>query len=243
MAIVIFLISHWFLSLFGQTFFNHRYASHRMFSMSPVWERIFFVYTFFVQGSSYLQPKAYAIMHRMHHKYSDTAQDPHSPRFSNSIFQMMWNTFRTYRGLVDGKVGYGEAIGKNIPEWDALDRIADPWFTRVSFMSFYSTFYFFFATQWWMWLFLPLHFVMGPVQGAIVNWYGHKYGYVNFVDTKDQSKNVVPIDVMLCGELFQNNHHKYPGRANFACRMFEFDPTYAVIRLFSMMRIIHLTRA
>jgi stearoyl-CoA desaturase (delta-9 desaturase) len=243
MAIAAFFIAHWFLSLFGQTFFLHRYASHKMFGMSPFWERFFLVFTFIVQGSSYLQPRAYAIMHRLHHAYSDTAQDPHSPHRFSGIFQMMWSTFLTYRSLVTGAYQPGGAIEKNIPEWRALDRIADSWVTRVLFMLSYSAFYFFFATHWWLWLLLPLHFVMGPVQGAIVNWCGHKYGYVNFPETNDYSKNALPIDLITCGELYQNNHHKYPGRLNFAVRIFEFDPTYIAIRIFSMMRIINVPRS
>jgi len=35
----------------------------------------------------------------------------------------------------------------------------------------------------------------------------------------------------MLGELFQNNHHRAPGRLNFAARGFEFDPTFAVLRL------------
>lgn len=180
MAIAIFFVSHWFLSLFGQTFFLHRYASHRMFRMSLFWERFFFLVTFVTQGSSYLQPRAYAIMHRLHHAHSDTEDDPHSPQSYRTVLQMMVSTFHTYRGLIDGTTHVDASIARNIPEWRALDRIADPWPTRVLFMALYATFYFFFATQWWMWLLLPIHFVMGPVHGAIVNWCGHKYGYVNF---------------------------------------------------------------
>ncbi|HET6267738.1 MAG TPA: acyl-CoA desaturase, partial [Acidobacteriota bacterium] len=33
-VILAFFIGHWFLSLFCQTFFLHRYAAHRMFTMS-----------------------------------------------------------------------------------------------------------------------------------------------------------------------------------------------------------------
>ena len=36
---------------------------------------------------------------------------------------------------------------------------------------------------------------------------------------------------LMLGELFQNNHHRAPGRLNFAARRFEFDPTFAVLRL------------
>ena len=40
--IIIFFVSHWYLSLFVQTMFLHRYASHQMFTMSKGWEKIFF---------------------------------------------------------------------------------------------------------------------------------------------------------------------------------------------------------
>jgi stearoyl-CoA desaturase (Delta-9 desaturase) len=80
---------------------------------------------------------------------------------------------------------------------------------------------------------------MGPIQGALVNWCGHKYGYVNY-DTRDRSRNTVNLDFLLMGELFQNNHHKFPSRANFAVKWFEFDPTYPLLRLLQSMRIIRL---
>jgi len=114
--------------------------------------------------------------------------------------------------------------------------------TRVIFIGLYSTVYFFFAPHWWVWLFLPVHFVIGPVQGAIINWCGHKYGYVNFPDTNDFSKNVLPIDVITGGEIFQNNHHKHPGRANLAVRMFEIDPTYPAIKILGRLGVIRIAR-
>ena len=81
MIILIIFISHWYLSLFFQTIFLHRYSAHQMFTMSKFWEKVFFFLTFIFQGSSFLNPRAYAILHRLHHKYSDTEKDPHSPRF------------------------------------------------------------------------------------------------------------------------------------------------------------------
>ena len=64
MAILLFFVLHWYLSLFVQTFFLHRYAAHRMFTMSPFWERAFHVFTWLAQGSSYLNPAVYGMMHR-----------------------------------------------------------------------------------------------------------------------------------------------------------------------------------
>ncbi|HJY23269.1 MAG TPA: hypothetical protein VJ279_10310, partial [Hanamia sp.] len=80
-AILIFFFCHWFFSLFFHSFFLHRFASHKMFTTSKNWERAFYLMTWFTQGSSYLVPRAYAVMHRMHHAYSDTEKDPHSPHF------------------------------------------------------------------------------------------------------------------------------------------------------------------
>jgi len=53
--ILLFLVGHWYLSAFCQTFFLHRYASHRMFSMPLFWERFFYALTFLTQGTSYLR--------------------------------------------------------------------------------------------------------------------------------------------------------------------------------------------
>src|ERR1700756_4518416 len=96
MYIFLFFIAHWFLSLFCQTFFLHRYSSHKMFTMNKFWERFFYLFTFLTQGSSFLNPRAYAIMHRMHHAYSDTEKDPHSPLFFTDIRKMMLKTKDIY---------------------------------------------------------------------------------------------------------------------------------------------------
>src|SRR5687768_7349931 len=102
-AILIFFFSHWFLSLFFHSFFLHRYASHQMYTTSKGWERIFYFLTWVTQGSSYLVPRAYAVMHRMHHTYSDTEKDPHSPHFFKDIIDMMRHTARIYHNFLTGK--------------------------------------------------------------------------------------------------------------------------------------------
>ncbi|MFN7793515.1 MAG: acyl-CoA desaturase, partial [Cyclobacteriaceae bacterium] len=42
-AVLIFFVAHWYLSLFFQTFFLHRYASHKAFTMNKFTEKVFFV--------------------------------------------------------------------------------------------------------------------------------------------------------------------------------------------------------
>ncbi|HSG27422.1 MAG TPA: hypothetical protein VLA34_03005, partial [Candidatus Krumholzibacterium sp.] len=59
----------------------------------------------------------------------------------------------------------------------------------------------------------------------------------------DHSRNSLNLDFFLMGELFQNNHHRFPNRPNFAVRWFEFDPTYPLLRLLHSLRIIRLRGA
>lgn len=209
--------------------------------MNGFWEKTFYFCTFIFQGSSFLNPRAYAILHRMHHAYSDTEKDPHSPHFFRDVYSMMIETKNMYMDYLKFKKQPEPAFEGKYPEWPLIDRIGDLWITRSLFIAAYITFYVFFASYWWMFLLLPIHFLMGPIQGAIVNWCGHKYGYSNH-DNDDHSKNTLPLDFLMMGELFQNNHHKKPNNVNFAQKWFEFDPSYPIIKIMNKLRIIQLRK-
>ena len=239
LPIVIFFLVHWWGSVLMQTFFLHRYASHGMFQMSKGWERFFHLLTYALQGSSYLIPRGYAYLHRAHHAYSDTDQDPHTPhRFSNA-FAMMWETKHAYSDLVNGKTKPEPRFAGPVPEWPLIDRIGDSMVSRIGWGTAYTLFYLAFAPHWLFLLLLPAHYLMGPIHGAIVNWAGHKYGYRNF-STRDQSRNVVPWDVITLGELFQNNHHRHAQSINFGARWFELDPAHLFARALGLLGIIDL---
>jgi len=242
MIILIFFAAHWYLSLFTQTFFHHRYAAHRMFTMSKFWEKVFYALSFIFQGSSYLSPYGYGAMHRLHHAHADTERDPHSPKYDDNIWKMMWKTKTVYNDILYKKVKLEEKYLKDLPHWPWLEKIADNWASRLGWSAFYIGFYVIFATEWWMFLLLPIHFVMGPFHGAIINWFAHKIGYVNF-KVKDTSKNFLPLDFLMLGESYHNNHHKFGGRANFGYRWFEIDPVYPFIKLFNALRIIRLRKS
>ncbi len=241
MIIFVFFIAHWYLSLFAQTFFLHRYAAHQMFTMSPFWEKVFYTLTWIFQGSSYLSPHAYGIMHRLHHAYADTEKDPHSPKYSDNLFDMMWKTKVIYHDIKVGKTKLDAMFMKNVPYWDVIERIGNSWYSRIGWGTFYTLFYIFFATEWWMFLLLPVHFIMGPVHGAIINWFAHKFGYVNF-KVNDTAKNLLPFDFLMLGESYHNNHHKFGGRANFGVKWHELDPVYPVILLLNAVGILKLKR-
>jgi stearoyl-CoA desaturase (delta-9 desaturase) len=238
--ILAFFVAHWYLSLFFQTFFLHRYASHKAFTMSPITEKVFYVLTWIFQGSNYLSPFGYGVMHRMHHAYADTEQDPHSPTYDETIWNMMWKTKTIYSQIANGTMVPDKRFTEGVPKWDAFDRIARSWPSRLMWGSLYVLFYVQFATTWWLFLLLPLHFLMSPIHGAIINWFAHKYGYRNF-EVRDTSMNFLPVDFLMMGESYHNNHHKHGSRANFGgVRWHEIDPTYQVIRLLHRLGVIEM---
>ena len=239
MAVLGFFVAHWYLSLFSQTFFHHRYAAHRMFDMSKVWEKFFFVFSYITQGSSYLSPKVYGILHRLHHAHADTEDDPHSPKYEKNLFTMMWSTRAVYNNILRGRSKIESKYLKELPDWKGFDLWGNNLISRILWVGVYITFYVFFATHWWMYLLIPIHIVMGPFHGVIINWFAHKYGYTNF-EVSDTSKNFLPFDFLMLGESYHNNHHRFGNKPNFGFRWHEIDPTYLMIRLFSFLGIIKM---
>ncbi|MEO8582153.1 MAG: acyl-CoA desaturase [Flavitalea sp.] len=241
MTIIILFIAMWYFSLFIQTFFHHRYASHGAFSMSKFWEKVFFILSYIMQGSHYMSPKAYAIMHRMHHAYTDTERDPHSPNYSSNMFSMMWRTSMRYRDIFHGKEVVEEKFLKNLPEWPRFDKWANTPISRLLWVGVYITIFVFFATSPWQYLLLPVIILMGAFHGAIINWFAHKFGYTNY-KLKNTSQNLFSIDILMLGESYHNNHHKRPSSINFGVRWHELDPVYPVILLFNWLHIIRIPK-
>ena len=178
--ILIFFVAHWYLSLFFQTFYMHRYASHEAFTMGKTTERIFNVLTWIFQGSNYLSPYGYAVMHRMHHAYADTEKDPHSPKYDESILKMMWKTKTIYSAIANRRIEVDKRFTDGVPDWPAFDKIARSWPSRIFWGASYVAVYAAFAPYWWVWLLLPIQFLLSPIHGAIINWFAHKYGYRNY---------------------------------------------------------------
>lgn len=209
--------------------------------MSPFWERFFYIFAYITMGSSYLSPRSYAILHRMHHAYTDTEKDPHSPKYFKNIFAMMDHTAKVYSDIDRGSVIIEERFEKNLPSRKGLDKWGQSRWSRLIWIGIYATFFILFATHWWLYFLLPVIILMSPVHGAVINWFAHKYGYRNF-NLKNTSRNLIPIDFFMLGERYHNNHHKFASSINFGVKWFEIDPVYYIILLLNKMRIVRIKK-
>jgi stearoyl-CoA desaturase (delta-9 desaturase) len=239
MIIAIFLVLHWYSSLFFQSIFHHRYAAHGMFTMSRLVEKIFYWGCFITQGSSYISANTYGLMHRLHHAHTDTIEDPHSPENSANIFTMMWQTRTNYFNLHLGETIVDEKYRKDLPQWSSFEKYTHNYIARISWVLIYISFYFLFASSWWLFLFLPVTIVMGSLQGASVNWWAHRFGYVNY-KMKNTSKNILPFDFFFWGEAYHNNHHKHPTNPNNASRWFEVDMGFLAMKFLDKLKVIKM---
>ncbi len=240
MAILLLVFILWYSGLFFQSFFLHRYAAHQVFTMSKRTEKITFFLTWLFQGPSYLSAYGYGIMHRMHHAYTDTEKDPHSPKYDGNMFSMMWKTKNIYQDINNDRIAIDQKFMKNVPQWKSFDRFASSRFSRVAWGIVYILLFVVFVSAWWQWLLLPVLFLMAPIHGVIINWFAHIYGYVNF-KTTDTSKNLFRFDFLMMGEGYHNNHHKYSSRANFGgIHWYEIDLTYVIMRILNKIGVIKL---
>ncbi|MDH5442484.1 MAG: fatty acid desaturase [Candidatus Nomurabacteria bacterium] len=240
---------NWNITFFIQTFFHHRYSAHGQFTMSAGWERFFGIMSLLLT-SGYLSPRAYGLLHRWHHAFTDTPQDPHSPKGESGIsgiIHFFWKTRNEYqRAVVSCKRGDVTKFTKNLPQFNWVDKVGENWVIRLFWITTWIATHLWIAWQvdgWWA---IPTSIVfalsnvgMAPIHGFIINWLTHKYGYRNH-DVDNTSTNLAWLSPATWGESLHNNHHKHPDSINFAERWFEIDQTSWVVKLFNWIGIIKI---
>ena len=74
---------------------------------------------------------------------------------------------------------------------------------------------------------------------GIVNGLAHWWGYRNG-ETRDRSRNLVPIAVVIGGEELHNNHHLDPANPRLSKRWFELDIGWVYIKILEKARLAKL---
>jgi stearoyl-CoA desaturase (delta-9 desaturase) len=88
---------------------------------------------------------------------------------------------------------------------------------------------------YWGFLIWGIQMIWIPFWAAgVVNGLGHWIGYRNG-DTKDKSKNLSFLGIIIGGEELHNNHHLAPASAKLSRRWFEFDIGWFYIKTLSLL--------
>jgi fatty-acid desaturase len=192
----------------------HRTLSHNSFKFNPIVQKGLILTASMANVGSAL---TWVAVHRAHHRYCDTPNDPHSPKYKSFLFMIFGSMFAPVR------VRYVKSLLK------------DP------FILFAHQYYYLIQLPWVLLLYLvggwyavfACHIVPGGLTwlaGSFVNWYNHLYGYQRFT-TKDTSRNNFLTGFLVLGEGWHNSHHAHPIRATTSNAWYEFDLIYYIARM------------
>lgn len=230
-GLIVFVVMSFATGCLGITLCYHRLLTHRSFkTFKPVKYFLMLCGTLAFEGD----PTWWVATHRLHHRESDQPKDPHSPVQDGFFWAHMgWLAFDDVRML--------ETRGERHRYTPDLDN--DPW-ARFLAKFFVPVNVLFLAGLF------GLGYALGGIEKGIslfiwggalriayvwhitwlINSATHMYGYRNY-ETKDDSRNCWWIALLSFGEGWHNNHHAMPSAAPAGHKWWEFDLTYAIIKL------------
>lgn len=233
-------LAAYLLNILTITVGYHRGLAHKAVRLHPALRRAVIAGGNWLTG---LDPKAWVVMHRLHHEHSDTPLDPHSP-VNVGILGIGMEQLRNYKRVIVGLL-------REEPEYTRYARDLDFPLNRLNSSGRWYLPYVLHGVVGLLlglgvgWLLGAAYFLgmmSHPVQGGIVNSLGHAVGGRNF-DTSDNSRNNHLAAWLIFGEGFQNNHHRYPGSASFSYRRHEVDLGYGACVLLEKLGLATIQRA
>lgn len=224
--VVAFFLTH--ITILSVTLHLHRAQAHRALDLHPVLTHFFRLWVWLTTG---MNTREWVAVHRKHHAYVETEQDPHSPKIYG-IWTVLFRGVSLYRKAAASKEIL-EKYGQGTPDdWlennvYAIKNLGVLLALGIDVICFGAKGLLLWAVQM---LWIPL------LAAGVINGIGHYIGYRNY-EPVDQSTNIIPWGIFIGGEELHNNHHAYPRSARFSARWFEFDLGYAYIRLLCFFRL------
>jgi stearoyl-CoA desaturase (delta-9 desaturase) len=223
MNIILYTLVVTHITILCVTLFLHRGQTHRAVKFSPVINHIMRFWLWLTTG---MVTKQWVAIHRKHHQGSDTANDPHSPQI-HGIWRVLFGGAFLYHQASKDKVMV-EKLGIGTPD-DWLERNLYAKHSRLGILIMLTINIVLFGP--WGLLVWGIQMIWIPFWAAgVINGLGHWVGYRN-TDTKDTSRNLIPIGIVIGGEELHNNHHADGANPSFRQRWFEFDEGWLIIKL------------
>jgi stearoyl-CoA desaturase (Delta-9 desaturase) len=203
----------------------HRYFAHRAFSTSRSCQ---FVLACLAQSSAQRGILWWAAKHRRHHRYSDTADDVHSPVQRGFLYAHLGWIFVPRNDATD------YAVVRDLTRYREL-----VWLDRHPYLPAALL-----GTATWLiagWPGLVIGFCWSTVAlwhaTFCINSLAHVVGHRRYV-TGDYSRNNWLLALLTMGEGWHNNHHAYQASARQGFRWWEYDPTYYALRMLSWLGLV-----
>jgi stearoyl-CoA desaturase (Delta-9 desaturase) len=211
----------------------HRTLAHRALRLHPVAELGFRVVLWLTTGQT---RREWVAVHRKHHKFTDREGDPHSPRLLGFWRVQLLNVYYYMR----------EARNADTIRTFAPDIVDDRWdqvlFGRgLTGLGVGIIMLCLLLGLWGGLIAALLHAVLYVfVLAPLINGVGHWRGAQNFVNT---ARNSRVLAWLTGGESLHNNHHAHPRAPKFSMARFEFDPSWVVIRILALVRLVQISGA
>lgn len=230
----------YFFRMFWITGGYHRYFAHRSYKTSRWFQ---FVIAFMAQTSAQKGALWWAGHHRVHHRTSDTYDDPHSMKHYGFWYSHVgWIIGPDYKET-DYKI-----IGdySKYPELVWLNKyyLVPPVVLALTVMAFGGIvngggIEMMFTSAGFSTLFI------GFFLSTVVLYHGtfsinsimHKFGKQRY-KSNDESKNSLWLALLTMGEGWHNNHHYYETAARQGFFWWEIDITYYILRIFGFLGLI-----
>lgn len=215
------LIMWWIAGSLGIGVGYHRLLTHRGFKV-PKWVE----YVLSVMGTFALQsgPLSWVTTHRIHHAFTETDKDPHSPRNGTYWSHIGW----IFRGTAQNQSQ--ATMQRYCPDFanDRFHQILNKhYWVPTAIVG--GILFAIGGVPMMLWG-IFLRTVFGWHSTWLVNSATHLWGTRRF-DIRDDSRNNGLIAALTFGEGWHNNHHAYPRSAKHGLAWYEFDVNWAQIRI------------
>ena len=223
LILITLLMTH--LTIVSVTLYLHRSQSHRGVEFHPVLAHAMRFWLWMTTG---MNTKQWVAIHRKHHQVTDVEGDPHSPHIFGikTVMTTGWYLYNKASKDADFVMQYGKGTPK-----DWIERKLYTPYTRLGIILMLLIDLALFG--WWGFLVWGVQMIWIPFWAAgMINGLAHWWGYRNG-ETKDHSRNISPIGIIVGGEELHNNHHLSPASPKFSIKPWEFDIGWMYIKILS----------
>ena len=176
--------------------------------------------------------KQWVAIHRKHHQKSDVEGDPHSPHVFG-IWKVLFKGAALYHTASKDKAMI-DSYGVGTPD-DWMERNV---YTKHSRLGITLLLVINLLCFSWVGLLIwVIQMIWIPFWAAgVINGLGHWWGYKNG-ETKDYSRNISPLGIIIGGEELHNNHHLSPANPKLSRNWFEFDIGWMWLTIFRYLKL------